>query len=1386
MAESIQPARDLTAVAVEPQPVAAAASSLAVVSRAAELPVGTVTFLFSDVVGSSPVTERRGDREAREFYRRHDEVIRGLAAAFEGHIVRQDGDGFFISFRSTRQALRCAMAIQRGLRDAYAGLDERAHVRIGMHVGETIEEDGDYYGTAVNMAARVRAEAAADQIIVTGLVRALASGEPEFHYRFIEETTLRGFQGRIRLYELTWRDEDREPLQSATRAVAASSAAIDEADLRAYAAALTAWCSAGDLSEWAGRYVPLAARLLTPQGVLSTQDSRLSVDLQYCFARYARLVVAGDGGSGKTTALLEATRRAAHALDEDPAGVIPIFVQLRAWRPGQDFLDLALESLAARGLVRSRETLLAWLQAGRCLLILDGFNELPATVVESEAQAELEALPHRFPQSRLIVSTRQRHMEQQFPNLSAVVVQPLRPHDVLQYIQQYVGDPERAEAIFVSLGGRDRAAWLQRDSLISLARNPLLLNVIISQELTAGGAFRPSRGAVLWAYNRHVLRADLLRGSRLIPEVKEALLGYIAYAWRSTRRSQAMERSDLAQLIRAALLELREEGLIPSGLDPTTVLAEIDRRFLSPLLPEAGLARYDWSHTLFLDYFVAFDLRRRHFPAGRLRDRRGLEELFADESWYRWSPAALFLSELLEDAGCIALWDVCLHADNLVLTCRCVSHSISGAVESWRLTASVQAQLIADLLRRRSADAEREATGLQDPFVVVCEALLEREPGAESDTETLEACLGTAILATVFEVDVPGVLAALSLGLGEPELRAIAWAFGRDAREVALLRGRLLRLHDLPATPGSPEQQHLRQGLLLALAGSPAVVLLELCRRAQVLINADRASTPSARALARDTAGVHAPLARRLGLWRLAGLLEDLCLQVLDHEEFARVAALAEDLRLLRRERRLDWFSDVLSEHLQGRDVAADIQSAMPGLSGIATELRRLGELRLPRATLHGLGRIVVNVAGEEDCAAVMAALEELWPGTAPAEPEAVPLIPAVARPGRHELVAYPPEGGFVRVLVQTIPSEEAALERRWSGEPGGQGPLRVRMQRLLDELEQAGGERRVFVLTASGEVVALPEGSTPIDFAYHIHTRLGHRCAAALVNGGPELLTYMLRHGDRVQIMVDPQRELPPAEWLERSAYLHTARARKAVQQALEAARRADAIAFGRAIVEEELARANGDGLLSRLLKALGFQREERLYETVGRGEVARREVAYTLAALREGDAGGASARHRAMELDVAAGWPLVIAGGEGDLRPRYARCCRPQPGDPIQGYQSGQTVVVHHAACPVGAATAKSRPAVEVRWPAPDLGGTVLIRIRARKTRTIAPAVRRVAEMAGVQLVDLVSSRAVEGDITLSLECRGSKQEVAALLDQLRQLPEVSMATALDPSAA
>lgn len=1331
--------------------------------REEQAPVGTVTFLFSDMVGASTDIQRRGDRQARAFHRRHDEIVRTLAAQHDGHIVRQQGDGFFITFRSAREALRCAIGIQRGIDEAYGAFPDGIHVRIGLHVGETVEEGGDYYGTAVNLAARVGAEAGADEIVVTGLVQALAAGEPEFQYRFLRETELRGIAGRVRLFLLLWREAEIAEAQRAEPVAHAQ--AEDEADaLRRYASELERWTRECDLSEWHGRYIELTARLSEGRGVLAHDAGGWRTPMQECLAAYGQLVLSGEGGSGKTTALLEATRRAAETLAADPAAPIPIFVAMRGWRDGVDALDLLREALAARGLVTARDGLQRWLADGRCVLLLDGANELPDAAAEPAALAEIGSFAARFPRSRYIVSTRRPGFDERLAGAPVAELQPLRPHDVLQYLLRYVGDAARAEAIFRSLGGRDRASWLQPDSLIGLARNPLVLNVVISEELTAGGSLRPSRAAVLGACARYMHRTDLQRGSRLAPEVKELLLAAIAYA-ASERGAAGLDRADLAQTIRDVLVALREVELVPQGLDVTTVLAELDRRFLAPLVPDpARTAGYHWSHRLFHDYFTAIELRRRFFPPAGTRDRRPLEELLAGDAHYRWEGAVVLLAELLE-AAVPSLLESCLRADNAPLACRCLAHApIANAAGVPRGAGAASLALAALIWPADHAPIAAEAS-LQEAIAVLCEALLEQEPPGETGVEPPSAWLGVALLASRFGVEASGVLAALSLGLPERSVTAVSWALGARLREVRHQGGHLLRLRAVPPVAGPSAQHVLRQGLLLALARAPDVLLLECCRRAEALIDADRLPAPQARTLARDTAGVHAAVARRLALWPLADLLDDLCHATLDPAEFEQAAAVAEDLRLHRREQRLDWLGDVLDERLQRVGIAADVQTAMPSVHGIALELRQLGALQLPRAALRGLGRIVVNVADEPSCERALLAIQELWPGTLPAEPELVPLIPAVERPGRRELVAYPAEGGFLRILLQTVSPDQLDVDRRSAVDPVDRNPLRARMQRLLDELAIDADGRNVFVLTLSGEVVALPDGATPIDFAYHIHSRLGHRCAGALVNGEDQPLSYRLKDGDRVEILVDRERRLPPDEWLERRSLVFTPRARRAIQQALDAARRDDALAFGREIVQQELKPFDaGPALVGRLLKALGFQREERLFEAVGRAELSRRELAYTLKAVAGQDADG----------EQAANLPQVE--NPAGLRVRFARCCRPQPGDAIVGYRSGQAVVVHTAACPEGAAVRASHDAIDVDWKTPVEPNHILLRVATEEPRALAPAARRLAAEQGIELLDLAGGRSLGERAALTLECPADDERLPLFAERLRRLAGVT----------
>jgi class 3 adenylate cyclase len=168
------------------------------------------TILFTDVEGSTALTDRLGDEKARAFLREHERITRDALAVHGGSEVKTMGDGFMASFSSASQALECAIAIQQAFAQRNDSADEPIKVRIGLNAGEPIAEDdpggrGDLFGTAVNMAARIAAKAEAGEILASNVVRELVAGK-EFLFADRGDAELRGFEEAVRLYEVSWRE----------------------------------------------------------------------------------------------------------------------------------------------------------------------------------------------------------------------------------------------------------------------------------------------------------------------------------------------------------------------------------------------------------------------------------------------------------------------------------------------------------------------------------------------------------------------------------------------------------------------------------------------------------------------------------------------------------------------------------------------------------------------------------------------------------------------------------------------------------------------------------------------------------------------------------------------------------------------------------------------------------------------------------------------------------------------------------------------------------------------------------------------------------------------------------------------------------------------------
>lgn len=167
----------------------------------------TTTIMFTDLVGSTTVMDRLGDRDSRALFSQHDQIIRQRAATFEGREVKSLGDGFMLTFPSTRHGIFCALGVQRSLAEHNeANPANPMYVRIGMSVGEPVQDSQDPFGMAVNLAARITAEAEGGQVLVCEIVRALASSSKELRFRSLGQFELKGIDGERPLYEVLWSD----------------------------------------------------------------------------------------------------------------------------------------------------------------------------------------------------------------------------------------------------------------------------------------------------------------------------------------------------------------------------------------------------------------------------------------------------------------------------------------------------------------------------------------------------------------------------------------------------------------------------------------------------------------------------------------------------------------------------------------------------------------------------------------------------------------------------------------------------------------------------------------------------------------------------------------------------------------------------------------------------------------------------------------------------------------------------------------------------------------------------------------------------------------------------------------------------------------------------
>jgi len=601
---------------------------------------------------------------------------------------------------------------------------------------------------------------------------------------------------------------------------------------------------------------------------------------------------------------------------------------------------------------------------------------------------------------------------------------------------------------------------------------------------------------------------------------------------------------------------------------------------------------------------------------------------------------------------------------------------------------------------------------------------------------------------------------------------------------------RVWALHAERGTHGSAEG--LRR-LLLAIIRDLRVVYLLLARQLASMRAAASWPEGERRALAELTADIHAPLANRLGIWQLKWELEDLAFRYLHPDIYRRIAGLLDERRA-DREAYIAHCVRMLGDALKKEGIEAEVAGRPKHIHSIWKKMQRkhvdFGELYDIRAL-----RVLTGSVG--DCYAALGVTHALWPNL-PDE-----FDDYIARPKGNDYrslhtAVIGPEGKTLEVQIRTRDMHRAAelgVAAHWRYKEGGNADAAYQarvawMRKLLesregeDDAALLGGlrselaEERVYLLTPKGEVFDLPRGATVLDFAYHVHSMVGHRCRGAKVNGRIVPLTYQPASGDRIEILTAKE-AAPSRDWLSpHQGFLQTGSARGKVRAWFRRADNAANVAAGRQILERELKRlALGDRPLEKLHAKLGQKSHEELLIALALGEVSSGQLARAFTESEVPAAAPARAPARPAKREPGA---LTIQG-VGNLLTTLARCCQPLPGDAVAGFITrGRGVTVHRADCASLARLRARAPerVIEVHWgETGERAYDVEIAVTGYDRKNLHRDVTNAIANAGVRIIasgSRVDPSRGEVNMRFTLRLRDFG-ELAALLDKLAGLSNV-----------
>ncbi len=546
-------------------------------------------------------------------------------------------------------------------------------------------------------------------------------------------------------------------------------------------------------------------------------------------------------------------------------------------------------------------------------------------------------------------------------------------------------------------------------------------------------------------------------------------------------------------------------------------------------------------------------------------------------------------------------------------------------------------------------------------------------------------------------------------------LEEVQEAFGE---EIAGLVDGVTKLATMTFQSRDEAQALNYRKMMVAMATDVRVILIKLADRLHNMRTISAMPKQKQLDKARETLDIYAPIAHRLGIHAIKWELEDLAFQTLHPRKYNEIKGLVAQQRA-ERERYVNQAGEYLAKELDELSIAAEISGRAKHFYSIYSKMTKKGR---EFNEIYDLTAMRVIVGSVKDCYGAVGVIHSLWKPLPGRFKDFIAMPKFNMYQSLHTTVIGP-EGRPLEIQIRTREMHDMAefgVAAHWmyKEEPGRAGGPRDSegrlkwLRSLLDWQQETSDPREfmetlkvdlfedeVFVFTPKGEVKSLAAGATPLDFAYEIHTDVGHRCVGAKVNGKLVPLSYALGSGDIVEVLTSKRERGPSRDWL---AMVKTTRARNKIKAWFKAESRKDTEHTGRELLQEHLKKQGlpaqklvGSPLLADVIREMGFRKGEDFYIALGGAKISPKVVLNkVMQRLKQGEAAESeptatddllqTRRRRSRPTTSSARFGIAVDGVD-DVMLRMAKCCRPVPGDPIVGYISlGRGITIHREDCP------------------------------------------------------------------------------------------------------